>query len=163
MGELLALRWRDADFAGATIRVRGSYAAGNLTTPKSGKVRAVPMAPDVAWALAQLGRRENWVGDDDLVFASEGGSYLDGSALRRHPVVDPDCFARAQRASAHHPAPQALVRSCAHTSRGARGRDILGHLGISTRVRGVCRCPTGGRQLREALVAGRRGNGRSRS
>ena len=71
MGELLALRWRDVDFAGATIRVRGSYAAGHLTTPKSGKVRAVPMAPDVASALAQLGRRGDWIGDDDLVFAGE--------------------------------------------------------------------------------------------
>jgi integrase len=83
MGELLALRWRDVDFAGATIRVRGSYAGGQLTTPKSGKVRAVPMAPDVAAALAQLGGREFWVGDDDLVFAGEAGGYLDGSALRR--------------------------------------------------------------------------------
>ena len=83
MGELLALRWRDVDFAGATVRVRGSYAAGHLTTPKSGKVRAVPMAPDIATALAQLGKRENWVGDDDLVFAGEFGSYLDSSALRR--------------------------------------------------------------------------------
>jgi len=83
MGELLALRWRDVDFTGATIRVRSSYAAGQLTTPKSGKVRAVPMAPDVASALAQLGQRKDFVGDDDLVFASETGSYLDGSALRR--------------------------------------------------------------------------------
>ena len=83
MGELLALCWRDVDFAGVTIRVRGSYAAGHLTTPKSGKVRAVPMAPDVASALAQLSRRSDWVGDDDLVFAGELGSYLDGSAMRR--------------------------------------------------------------------------------
>ena len=56
-GELLGLRWRDVDFAGSTIRVRASYAAGKLTTPKSGKVRAVPMAPDVASALAKLGDR----------------------------------------------------------------------------------------------------------
>jgi integrase len=83
MGELLALRWRDVDFAGQTIRVRASYYAGQLTTPKSGKVRAVPMAPDVASALAQLGAREDWVDDDDLVFAGETGGYLDGSALRR--------------------------------------------------------------------------------
>ena len=76
------LRWRDVDFAGALIRVRSSY-AGQLTTPKSGKVRSVPMAPDVASALAQLGRCEYWVGDDDLVFVGETGSYLDGSALRR--------------------------------------------------------------------------------
>ena len=77
------MRWRDVDFAGAMIRVRASYAGRSLTTPKSGKVRAVPMAPDVAGALAQLGRRANWVGDDDLVFAGEAGTYLDGSALRR--------------------------------------------------------------------------------
>jgi integrase len=83
MGELLALRWRDVDFTGATIRVRASYYLGQLTTPKSGKVRAVPLAPDVAAALAQLGRREHWLGDDDLVFVGETGGYLDGSALRR--------------------------------------------------------------------------------
>jgi integrase len=82
-GELLALRWRDVDFAGSTIRVRASYAGGALTTPKSGKVRAVPMAPDVATAIAGLSRRHDWVGDDDLVFPGEAGSYLDGSALRR--------------------------------------------------------------------------------
>jgi integrase len=83
LGELLALRWRDVDFAGATIRVRASYSARHLTTPKSGKLRAVPLAPDVANALAQLGRRVDWVGEDDLVFAGETGGYLDGSALRR--------------------------------------------------------------------------------
>jgi integrase len=83
MGELLALRWRDVDFAGSSVRVRASYYAGHLTTPKSGKVRAVPLAPDVAAVLAQLGQRENWTGDDDLVFAGLAGDYLDGSALRR--------------------------------------------------------------------------------
>lgn len=83
MGELIALCWRDVDFTGSAIRVRASYARGALTTPKSGKVRAVPMAPDVALALAQLGKREHWVSDDDLVFAGETGGHLDGSALRR--------------------------------------------------------------------------------
>ncbi len=41
------------------------------------------MAPDVAAALAQLGRRESWTGDDDLVFVGATGGYLDGSALCR--------------------------------------------------------------------------------
>ena len=45
MGELLALCWRGVDFTGSVIRVRASYYLGSLTTPKSGKVRAVPMAP----------------------------------------------------------------------------------------------------------------------
>ncbi len=83
MGELLALRWRDIDFAGSVARVRASYYLGQVTTPKSGKVRAVPLAPAVATALAQFGRREHWTGDDDLVFVGLTGSYLDGSALRR--------------------------------------------------------------------------------
>jgi integrase len=83
MGELLALRWRDVDFTERTIRVRASYYLGQLTTPKSGKVRAVPMAPDVASSVAQLGQREFWLDDDDLVFVGMAGGYLDGSALRR--------------------------------------------------------------------------------
>jgi integrase len=82
-GELLALRWRDVDFAASAIRVRASYAAAELTTPKSGKVRSVPMAPDVAEVLARIGQRLDWIGDDDLVFAGDAGGYLDGSALRR--------------------------------------------------------------------------------
>jgi integrase len=80
-GELLALRWRDVDFAGHTIRVRANWAARALTTPKSGKVRSVPMAPDVARSLAELGKRDLFTGDDDLVFASVAGGHLDGDAL----------------------------------------------------------------------------------
>ncbi len=85
MGELLALRWRDVDFAGSTVRVRASYHAGHRTTPKSGKVRAVPLAPDAASALAHPGEREHWTGDDDLVFASQGGDLF-GRARTSPPV-----------------------------------------------------------------------------
>lgn len=82
-GELLALRWRDVDFAGSVVRVRASYAGGALTSPKSGKVRSAPLAPEVAQALAKLATRKHFTSEDDLVFAGETGSYLDGSALRR--------------------------------------------------------------------------------
>ncbi len=82
-GELVALRWRDVDFSGSIIRVRASYHEGVLSTPKSGKVRSVPMAPDVAEALATLGTREVCVGDDDLVFLGDFGSYVDARALVR--------------------------------------------------------------------------------
>jgi integrase len=78
-GELVALRWRDLLFEQESIRVRASYSYGALTTPKSGKVRTVPMVPAVAEALARLVVREN----DDLVFPGLAGEYLDGSALRR--------------------------------------------------------------------------------
>lgn len=73
LGELIALCWRDVDFAGAVIRVRGNFAGGQLTTPKSGRVRSVPLAPDVASALATLGERADWVCGDDLVFVGEAG------------------------------------------------------------------------------------------
>ena len=86
-GELLALRWRDVDFAGHVVRVRASYAEGQLTTPKSGKVRSVPMAPDVATVLAALGQRASWTGDDDLVFVGPAGTFLDGRALSRRYIT----------------------------------------------------------------------------
>jgi integrase len=72
-GELLAPRWRDVDFAGEVIRVRASYSDGTLTTPKSGEVRSVPMAPEVATALAKLAQRERWADYDDLVFVGHAG------------------------------------------------------------------------------------------
>jgi integrase len=86
-GELIALRWRDVDFQRSSIRVSGSYANGRLTTPKSGRGRVVPMVPEVAAVLAQLGQRRDFVGDDDLVFPGDYGRYLDGSALRRRFVT----------------------------------------------------------------------------
>ena len=70
LGELLALRWRDVDFAGARPR-SASYSRGALSTPKSGRVRAVPLAPDVARALARLAARKRLTGDEDLVFPGE--------------------------------------------------------------------------------------------
>jgi integrase len=82
-GELIGLRWRDVDFAGSLVRVRRSYSYGGLTVPKSGRARAVPLAPEVARALARLGARPLWTGEDDLVFPGETGEFLDGSALRR--------------------------------------------------------------------------------
>jgi len=82
-GELVALRWRDIDFAAESIRVRASYTEGGLTTPKSGKVRAVPMAPQVSAALARLAARDAYTGNDDLAFPGTGGGYLDASALYR--------------------------------------------------------------------------------
>ena len=82
-GELVALRWRDIDFPGQAIRVRANYSFGQLVTPKSGKVRTVPMVPDVAQALAKLGQRDLFVGDEDPVFTGAAGGHLDASALRR--------------------------------------------------------------------------------
>jgi integrase len=82
-GELLALRWRDVDFANSSIRVMGSYAHGEVTLPKSGRARTVPMVDDIAHALARLGQRPLFTAPLELVFCNDVGGHLDGSALRR--------------------------------------------------------------------------------
>jgi integrase len=82
-GELLALRWRDIDFQDEAIRVDENFVGGEIGTPKSGKVRSLPMVPEVATALARLSQRGHFTGDDDVVFPGVEGGHLDGSALRR--------------------------------------------------------------------------------
>ncbi len=82
LGELLALRWRDVDFVNSAIHVRQSFTNGRVDTPKSGQERTVPMADEVAEGLASLGRRDEFRGDDDLVFTGAGGGHLAGHELR---------------------------------------------------------------------------------
>jgi integrase len=132
-GELLALRWRDVDFAGSTVRVRASYAAGALTSPKSGKVRAVPLAPEVAKALAKLAKRDRFTSEDDLVFAGETGSYLDGSALRRR-------YKHALKAAALRPLRFHDLRHTFGTRMIAKAdirrvQEWMGHADIQTTMR----------------------------
>ena len=83
-GELLALRWRDVDFAAATVLyVRQNLTSAGLTTPKGGKERAVPLAGEVATALARLGQRDQFTADDDLVFVGPYGDHLVGRVVSR--------------------------------------------------------------------------------
>jgi integrase len=82
MGELFALRWRDVDFELDAVHVRRSFTGGREGTPKSGKERTVPMAAEVAAALARLSRRERFVADDDLVFSGKLGGHLSPSRVR---------------------------------------------------------------------------------
>src|SRR5204863_1794882 len=71
LGELRALRWCDVDFAKRLIHVRRSYVLGHEDTPKSHKVRSVPLIDQTARALDELSRREHFTGDDDRVFVNE--------------------------------------------------------------------------------------------
>jgi integrase len=83
MGELRALRWRDVDFANSSVLVRGNYTRNRLTTPKSGKVRSVPLIDQAKTALDGLSRRGRFTDSTDLVFVSDVGSYLDDADLRQ--------------------------------------------------------------------------------
>ena len=63
------------------IHVRRSATVGanaTIKTPKSGRVRSVPMVPQIATALARLGQREQFAGPDDLVFPNQVGDTLGG-------------------------------------------------------------------------------------
>lgn len=82
LGELLALRWRDVDFANSAIHVRQSFTNGRVDTPKSGQERTVPMADEVAEALARLEKRDQHTADGDLVFCGVKGGHLAGHRLR---------------------------------------------------------------------------------
>jgi integrase len=73
------LHWRDVDLARRVLRVRGTWSGTELSTPKTGRVRSVPLAPRVVDALAQLPAPSQ----EALVFAGADGNYLDRSALRR--------------------------------------------------------------------------------
>ena len=82
MGELLALRWRDVDFALDSVHVRRNFTGGKEDTPKSGRERTVPMAQEVGESLARLSQREHFTGDEDLVFCGVTGGHVMPSDLR---------------------------------------------------------------------------------
>jgi integrase len=84
-GELLALRWRDVDWASGVIRVRRSYTRGEFGSPKSRRsIRAVPLADALATELERNFERSRFKGDEDLVFAHPLlGTVLDPSKLQK--------------------------------------------------------------------------------
>ena len=82
MGELIALKWGDVDFATESLHVYSSYSLGTLTSPKSGLVRTVPMAEQVQ-KLLKAHRKAVPHARADLVFPGERAEHLDGAALRR--------------------------------------------------------------------------------
>lgn len=85
-GELRALRWGDIDFAGDRIHIRRSVSVGStrrVKPPKSGKVRSVPLVPQVAHALAGLSRREHFTADNDFVFPDPVGQIENDELIRR--------------------------------------------------------------------------------
>jgi integrase len=55
---------------------------GDERSPKSGKVRLVPLIDQAAVALDGLSRREHFTGPDDRVFCSEVGGVIDDGPLR---------------------------------------------------------------------------------
>ncbi len=133
-GELLALRWRDVDFAGSALTVARAMSAGVESTTKSGRVRRVPLADQAAAALDRLSRREHFTAPDELVFCNVLGRPLDGSALRRR-------YRRAQIAAEARLLRFHDLRHTFGSLLAARGVDVvtiqkaMGHSALSTTSR----------------------------
>jgi integrase len=84
-GELVALRWRDIDWAAGKVRVRRKRYRGRDGKPKSRRgSRAVPLADRAARALEIHFQRSTLQDDDDLVFPHpETGHLYDTSKMRK--------------------------------------------------------------------------------
>jgi integrase len=82
-GELRALRWKHVRFADRTIVIVAGMSAGEESSTKSGKWRAVPLPREAFVVLDELSRREWFTSPDDYVFCGPAGDPLDDSALRR--------------------------------------------------------------------------------
>jgi integrase len=83
-GELVALRWRDVDFARRKVVVSRAMSADvEATSTKSRRAREVPLPDQAVGALDRISQRGDFTSPDDYVFANRLGRRLDGSAVRR--------------------------------------------------------------------------------
>src|SRR3954468_18122223 len=139
LGELLALRWRDVDFALQRIQVRRNFTDGREKAPKSGRVRSAPMVDEVMTALDALFRRTEFTAPDDLVFPNAVGEHECGWSLRRR------YYAALERAGLRHLRFYDL-RHCFGTIAAQRlplptVQGYMGHAHISTTMRYVHHTP----------------------
>lgn len=133
-GELVALRWRDVDFAGSALTIARAMSAGVESTTKSGRVRRVPLADQAAAALDRISRRDHFTSPSDFVFCNAFGRPLDGSALRRR-------YRRAQIAAGVRPLRFHDLRHTFGSLLAANGvdvvtiKDAMGHSALATTSR----------------------------
>jgi integrase len=133
LGELLALRWEDADLDARRLIVQRAVSAGVEGPTKSWQARFVPIADPAAAALERLRTRLHYTQRDDYVFCSRLGRRLDPSAVRRR-------FKRARDAASLRPLRFHGLRHGAGSllARHADARFVqqfLGHSRITTTER----------------------------
>lgn len=132
-GELVLLRWADVTWGDRVLVVRRALSDGVEVAPKSGRPRYVPLGDQALGALERLSRREDFVQDDDYVFANLVGGRLDPSALRRRYVRVRDAagLPPLRFHDLRHTAGSLLVR----TMDPASVKEILGHADLATTER----------------------------
>jgi integrase len=135
VGELLTLRWSDVDLAARSLLVRRNLSAGVETEPKGRRHRYVPLSDPALSALARLGARDEFIGDEDCVVRNRCGRRLDASALRRryHRGCEVAGLRRVKLHGLRHAAGSILARAADPVF----VRDYLGHSKLSTTDRYV--------------------------
>jgi integrase len=86
IGEILALRWRDANLEESEIRVEQAIYRGCLGSPKTkGSRRTLPLPHAATVALRALARLPSAVNGQGLIFATRNGTaFGDTNLLLRH-------------------------------------------------------------------------------
>jgi integrase len=135
VGELLTLRRADVDLSARTLLVRRNLSAGVETEPKGRRHRYVPLPDPALSALARLGARDDFLGDDDYVVCNRWGRRLDASALRRR--YRRACEVAGLRPVKLHGLRHAAGSILARTADPVFVRDYLGHSKLSTTDRYV--------------------------
>jgi integrase len=135
VGELLTLRWADVDLDARSLLVRRNLSAGVETEPKGRRNRYVPLSDPALAALARLGARNEFIGDQDYVICNRWGRRLDDSALRRryHRGCEVAGLRRVKLHGLRHAAGSILARAADPVF----VRDYLGHSKLSTTDRYV--------------------------
>jgi integrase len=134
LGEQLALRWSDVDWAGTALTISRAVSAGVEGHTKTGQVRRVPMADQARAALERLALRAEFTAPDDYVFCNALGRRLDDSALRRR-------YKRARDAAGLRPLRWHDLRHTFGSLLVAGGvdlvsvRDAMGHAQLATTSR----------------------------
>jgi len=88
-GELIALRWEDIDSHGGFLTIKQTAANGEVSSPKNGKTRKIPMTPQLVALLKEHRRRASEAAlaagksVSPWVFPSPTGGLMDPSKLRR--------------------------------------------------------------------------------
>jgi integrase len=132
-GELVPLRWRDADLTERVLTVERALSGTVELSTKSGIGRMVPLADQALMPLKRLKERPHFTAPDDYIFAALDGDRPDASALRRR-------YNNARDSAGAPPLPFHALR---HTAASLLVRKldpitvqaILGHASIKTTER----------------------------
>jgi integrase len=148
-GELLALRWEDVDLQKGLLRVRQSVTRGQVTEPKSGRSRDVPLSDH---ALSALKLQRHLRGP--LVFCAGDGRML-GKEECKHPLWRASKRAGLRRIGWH------VLRHSFASHLAMRGvplkvvQELLGHATMEMTMRYAHLSPNVPRDAVKLLDAGR--------